>query len=82
MAGGLGFTITDDEAKKKESDYADMKKRVMDAMQRTFRPEFINRLDGVMVFQSLDMDSIKDIVDLELQAGAHAVGRARNRAST
>ena len=65
--GRLGFTVTDDETKRKESDYEDMKKRVMDAMQRTFRPEFINRLDGVMVFQSLDLASIKDIVDLELK---------------
>jgi len=65
--GTLGFTATEDEKKRKEGDYEDMKKRVMDAMQRTFRPEFINRLDGVMVFHSLDLDSIKEIVDLELQ---------------
>ncbi len=65
--GGLGFTITDDEEKQKSNEYEDMKKRVMDAMTRTFRPEFINRLDGVMVFQSLDQASIKEIVDLELQ---------------
>ncbi|RME87110.1 MAG: AAA family ATPase, partial [Anaerolineae bacterium] len=64
--GSLGFTITDDEDKRKESDYEDMRKRVMDAMQRTFRPEFINRLDGIMVFHSLDKESIKKIVDLEL----------------
>jgi ATP-dependent Clp protease ATP-binding subunit ClpC len=56
--GSLGFITTDDEKKRQEGDYQDMKKRVMDAMQRTFRPEFINRLDGIMVFHSLDMDSI------------------------
>ncbi|MCP4167771.1 MAG: ATP-dependent Clp protease ATP-binding subunit [Chloroflexi bacterium] len=65
--GGLGFTITDDEEKQKSNEYEDMKKRVMDAMTRTFRPEFINRLDGVMVFQSLDQAAITEIVDLELQ---------------
>ena len=65
--GSLGFAITDDENKRKKGDYDDMKKRVMDAMQRTFRPEFINRLDGIMVFHSLDLESIKQIVDLELQ---------------
>lgn len=65
--GRLGFAITDDETKRKEADYDDMKKRVMEALQRTFRPEFINRLDGIMVFHSLDLESIKQIVDLELE---------------
>ena len=62
----LGFAITDDD-KRKESDYEDMKKRVMEALERTFRPEFINRLDGIMVFHALDQEAIKRIVDLELQ---------------
>ncbi len=62
----LGFAITDDD-KRKESDYEDMKKRVMEALERTFRPEFINRLDGIMVFHALDLEAIKRIVDLELQ---------------
>ena len=62
----LGFAITDDD-KRKESDYEDMKKRVMEALERTFRPEFVNRLDGIMVFHALDQEAIKRIVDLELQ---------------
>jgi ATP-dependent Clp protease ATP-binding subunit ClpC len=63
--GGLGFTVTDEE-QRQESAYKDMKKRVMDALRRTFRPEFINRLDGIMVFHPLEMPSIKTIVDLEM----------------
>jgi ATP-dependent Clp protease ATP-binding subunit ClpC len=63
--GSLGFTITDSEQQQKSA-YETMKKRVMDAMKRTFRPEFINRLDGVMVFHPLDKTSIKRIVDLEM----------------
>ncbi|NUQ36696.1 MAG: ATP-dependent Clp protease ATP-binding subunit [Caldilineales bacterium] len=65
--GRLGFAITDDEVRRKESDYDDMKKRVIEALERTFRPEFINRLDGIMVFHALDKESIKAIVDLEMQ---------------
>jgi ATP-dependent Clp protease ATP-binding subunit ClpC len=65
--GRLGFTITDDESRRKESDYEEMKRRVMDALEKTFRPEFINRLDGIMVFHALDRDAIKRIVDLELK---------------
>jgi ATP-dependent Clp protease ATP-binding subunit ClpC len=64
--GGLGFKVTD-EAEQKRSAYEDMKKRVMDALRRTFRPEFINRLDGIMVFHPLEIDSIKAIVDLEMK---------------
>ncbi len=63
--GRLGFAITDDGGRK-ENDYEDMKKRVMDALEKTFRPEFINRLDGIMVFHALDKNAIKRIVDLEL----------------
>jgi ATP-dependent Clp protease ATP-binding subunit ClpC len=44
-----------------------MKGKVMDALKKTFRPEFINRLDGVMVFRSLSRDEIAMIVELELK---------------
>jgi len=64
--GGLGFAVTD-AAQQEKSAYEDMKRRVMDALRRTFRPEFINRLDGIMVFHPLEMASIKVIVDLEMQ---------------
>jgi len=38
----------------------------MDSLRRVFRPEFINRLDSVIVFRSLNKDDIKQIVNLEL----------------
>ena len=44
-----------------------MKAKVMDALKKTFRPEFINRLDGVMVFRSLSREEIAMIVELELK---------------
>ena len=44
-----------------------MKAKVMDALKKTFRPEFINRLDGVMVFRSLNRDEIAMIVELEMK---------------
>ena len=43
-----------------------MRDRVTEALKRTFRPEFLNRLDGVMVFRSLTKEQITEIVDLEL----------------
>jgi len=44
-----------------------MKAKVMDALKKTFRPEFINRLDGVMVFRSLSRNEIAQIVEIQLQ---------------
>ncbi len=46
--------------------YEDMRKKLMDSLRRVFRPEFVNRLDSVIVFRSLSKDDIKKIVELEL----------------
>ena len=64
---GIGFAITADEQTRMEAEYEQMKARVMDALKRTFRPEFINRLDGIMVFRSLTKDEITEIVELDLR---------------
>jgi ATP-dependent Clp protease ATP-binding subunit ClpC len=64
--GSLGFAIARDEAEQQENEYEAMKDRVTEALKRTFRPEFLNRLDGIMVFRSLSREQIKGIVDLEL----------------
>jgi ATP-dependent Clp protease ATP-binding subunit ClpC len=65
-AGSLGFAVARDEKERAERDYEEMKEKVMDELKKTFRPEFLNRLDGVMVFHSLNKEQIKQIVDLEL----------------
>jgi ATP-dependent Clp protease ATP-binding subunit ClpC len=46
--------------------YEDMKKRVKGEMDKTFRPEFLNRVDDIIVFRSLTKDDLKKIVDIEL----------------
>ncbi len=66
-AGGLGFVTSEDERKQQEATYQDLKERVMDALKRTFRPEFLNRLDGIMVFRPLTKEQIAQIVDIELE---------------
>ena len=62
----LGFAVSRDEDKLREDEYSSMRDRVTEALKRTFRPEFLNRLDGVMVFRNLTKEQIKEIVDLEL----------------
>ena len=66
-AGGLGFITTEDERKQQEAAYADLKERIMDALKRTFRPEFLNRLDGILVFRPLTKEQIASIVDIEMK---------------
>ena len=54
----------DEQAGSKEEIYEKTKKRVMDAAQMTFWPEFMNRIDEYIVFQPLDSEQINIIVIL------------------
>jgi len=46
--------------------YDKMKEKVLEEMKKTFRPEFLNRIDGVVVFHALSQDHIRQIVELML----------------
>ena len=54
-----------------------MKTRIMGELKKVFRPEFLNRIDEVIVFHKLQKDEIKEIVDLLLRADPRVDGRAR-----
>ncbi len=56
----LGFAVTDEMG----TTYDEMKKRIMGDLKKVFRPEFLNRIDEVIVFHKLSRDEIKEIVDL------------------
>jgi len=60
----LGFAVSDEET---GMTYDDMKSRVMGELKKVFRPEFLNRIDDVIVFHKLQKDEIKTIVELLLQ---------------
>jgi ATP-dependent Clp protease ATP-binding subunit ClpC len=62
----LGFSLPHDEVKGELESYQQMRDKVMSELKRTFRPEFLNRVDGTMVFHALNREEIKQIVDLEL----------------
>lgn len=57
----LGFAAQKDQEKE---EYEKMKENIMDELRRSFRPEFLNRIDEVIVFHSLNEEHIKQIVDL------------------
>jgi ATP-dependent Clp protease ATP-binding subunit ClpC len=62
----LGFQLKRDEEVEEKVSYEDMRKKLNESLKRAFRPEFINRLDGVVIFRSLNREDIEKIVSLEL----------------
>lgn len=60
----LGFVAAIEDAAR---DYEEMKKNVMDELKKTFRPEFINRVDELIVFHPLTQENINDIAALMLK---------------
>ena len=62
----VGFQLKRDQELEEKLAYQDMHKKLTESLKRVFRPEFINRLDGVIVFRSLSKDHIHQIVSLEL----------------
>ncbi len=63
----IGFTVHD-ETKTRQESYERMKEKLLGELKKTFRPEFLNRVDGVVVFHSLTKEHIREIVDLMLAA--------------
>jgi len=62
----LGFNLKVNEEQEEELVYRDMRKKLTDALKRVFRPEFINRVDSVIIFRALNEKDLLEIVDLEM----------------
>ena len=60
--GAIGF-----KTQKEEEDYKDMKARLLEEVKKTFKPEFLNRVDDVIVFRSLSREDLKHIVEIEVR---------------
>ncbi|MFG0249801.1 MAG: AAA family ATPase, partial [Phycisphaeraceae bacterium JB051] len=60
--GGFGFSKPNE-----ETDYSKMKQTLINEIERYFRPEFINRLDDIIVFRALNRANLEQIVDYELR---------------
>jgi ATP-dependent Clp protease ATP-binding subunit ClpB len=59
----IGFTAD----KTEKADYDDAKSKVMEALKEHFRPEFLNRLDDVILFEILSKEAISEIVKLQIE---------------
>jgi len=62
----IGFASRSDEVKTREQSYERMKENLLNELKKAFRPEFLNRVDGVVVFHALTKEQIRSIVDLML----------------
>ncbi len=62
----LGFRLAKDENVEEQLAYDEMRKKLLESLKRVFKPEFINRLDSMIVFRSLNKDDIRQIAELEL----------------
>ena len=60
-AGSLGFI-----SQKEELTYQEMKDRLLEEVKRTFKPEFLNRIDDTIVFRPLAKEDLRRIVDIEI----------------
>jgi ATP-dependent Clp protease ATP-binding subunit ClpB len=58
----IGFSVHGKDARN-----ADTRKRLLDALRQHFRPEFLNRVDDIIVFNSLTREHLYEIVDIQLQ---------------
>jgi len=68
--GSLGFLAEEKDEEKS------LKEKVMEALRQEFRPEFLNRIDDIIIFNHLDKSEIKKIVELEL---IKVINRLRNK---
>jgi ATP-dependent Clp protease ATP-binding subunit ClpC len=62
----IGYQLQRDEEMEERMAYQEMRRELTKALKKQFRPEFINRLDDVVIFRSLNKEDINQIVSLEL----------------
>jgi ATP-dependent Clp protease ATP-binding subunit ClpA len=60
--GPIGFSVN-----VKNGKHEDARKKLLEALKQTFRPEFLNRVDDIIVFNTLSHDHLSKIIDIQLQ---------------
>lgn len=70
----LGFASVSDEA----IDYKNMKNNVMEELRKSFKPEFLNRIDEIIVFHQLSRENMKDIIEILLKTMDKRIGEQMN----
>jgi ATP-dependent Clp protease ATP-binding subunit ClpC len=70
----IGFGTQGEKTKGEVEPYEEMRKKLLEELRRAFRPEFLNRVDAIIVFRALDKSDINQIVALELAKVAKRLG--------
>ncbi len=78
---GMGFQLAREESVEERAQYDEMRKKLLEALKKSFRPEFINRLDSVIVFHALDKTHIRSIAAMELDKVGVRLGERTIRLS-
>jgi len=73
----IGFASRTDETKTQQGSYEAMKEKLLDELKKTFRPEFLNRIDAVVVFHPLSKEHIRKIVYLMLATVSQQLSEKR-----
>ena len=62
----FGFDVPRDERSKAQSEYDEMRDKIVEDLRQTFKPEFLNRVDKTIVFHPLTREDLRSIVDLQI----------------
>jgi ATP-dependent Clp protease ATP-binding subunit ClpC len=69
--GSLGF-----KSRAEDVTHQEMKNKLMDEVKKTFKPEFLNRVDDIIVFKSLSKESLNQIINIEIE---HVANRLKDQ---
>ena len=76
----IGFATGGSETKQREQNYETMKKKLLDELKKSFRPEFLNRIDGVVVFHALSRENYPQHCGFDVRPGYQTAGGKGNHA--
>jgi len=62
----FGFNLIEGKEEEEQESYDDMRKKLMDQLKKSFRPEFLNRLDNIVVFRMLNLEDMQQITEIEI----------------
>jgi len=77
-AASLGFQAKNEVLKTQKEEYERMKEKVLEQTKKKFNPEFLNRIDKIIVFRALDSNDIRKIVDINIRELVLRIQKEKN----
>ena len=76
MCNNFSFRVLGFKSQKEEGTYQEMKEKLLEAVKHAFKPEFLNRIDDIIVFRQLIREDLIKIIDLEI---GQVIGRLKEQ---